>query len=221
MRSHPAALTLPGGKLPRFATQQSETPLRGQLRQRGAAGSVRSARLRCGTGALPARCRGARSAQRPPSHFLPPRGLPGTVPPSSSGAASAADTQPSTMNFCIAVLLVLHSLPGKVELEDDLEEMAQDLYDYMAHLSNYYDSTYSTEDYYYDNITATPATYVYDLESYETSTFGDIDWEKWFSEENDTTTTSGLPNTNSSGDARDAKDTQVGACQLRSSAAGF
>ncbi|XP_032938738.1 uncharacterized protein LOC117008779 isoform X2 [Catharus ustulatus] len=169
MRSHPAALTLPGGKLPRFATQQSETPLRGQLRQRGAAGSVRSARLRCGTGALPARCRGARSAQRPPSHFLPPRGLPGTVPPSSSGAASAADTQPSTMNFCIAVLLVLHSLPGKVELEDDLEEMAQDLYDYMAHLSNYYDSTYSTEDYYYDNITATPATYVYDLESYEVS----------------------------------------------------
>lgn len=34
---------------------------------------------------------------------------------------------------------------------------------------NYYDSTYSTEDYYYDNITATPATYVYELESYEVS----------------------------------------------------
>ncbi|KAM7028967.1 uncharacterized protein M8220_014111 isoform 1-T3 [Acridotheres tristis] len=109
------------------------------------------------------------------------------------------------MNFCFAVLLVLHSLPGKAELEDDLEEIAQDLYDYMAHLSNYY---YSTEDYYYDNITATPATYMYELDSNETSTFGDIDWEKFFAEENSTTEVSRLPDTNAAGDSKDAEDSQ-------------
>ncbi|KAM4880275.1 uncharacterized protein FYW23_013978 [Sylvia borin] len=109
------------------------------------------------------------------------------------------------MKFCIAVLLVLHSLPGKAEVEDDREEIAQDLYDYMAHLSNYY---YSTEDYYYDNITATPATYIYELESYETSTTGEVDWEKWFLEGNATTNISGLPDTKASGDSRDAEDSQ-------------
>ncbi|TRZ09914.1 hypothetical protein HGM15179_017213 [Zosterops borbonicus] len=109
------------------------------------------------------------------------------------------------MNFCIAVLLVLHSLPGKAEVEDDLEEIVQDLYDYMAHLSNYY---YSTEDYYYDNITATPATYIYELDSYETSTNGEIDWEKWLLEQNITTNISGLPDANAPGDSRDAKDSR-------------
>ncbi|RMB90728.1 hypothetical protein DUI87_32993 [Hirundo rustica rustica] len=86
------------------------------------------------------------------------------------------------MNFYIAVLLVLHSLPG-----------------------NYY---YSTEDYYYDNITATPATYMYELDSYETSTAGEVDWGKWFAEENATTKISGLPDTNAPGVSRDAENSQ-------------
>lgn len=86
-----------------------------------------------------------------------------------------------------------------------MEEIAQDLYDYMAHLSNYY---YSTEDYYYDNITATPATYMYELDSYETSTFGEVDWDKLFPEKNSTTKISGIPDTNAPGDSRDAEDSQ-------------
>lgn len=141
-------------------------------------------------------------------------------------------------------LHVVLLLSGKAEVEDDMEEIAQDLYDYVAHLSekclfesiftifhkprervgitrarkgfvrivqvnlsllkwkswaitttdmgegltpcwtdvpNHHSATspgavsipgnyyYSTEDYYYDNITATPATYVYELDSYEVS----------------------------------------------------
>ncbi|KAL9822988.1 uncharacterized protein GJ701_015837 isoform 2-T2 [Geothlypis trichas] len=112
------------------------------------------------------------------------------------------------MNFCIAVLLVLQSLPGKAEVEDE-EEIAPDLFEYMTHLSNYY---YSTEEYYYDNTTATPATYVYEFDSYETNFTGDIDYEELFPEWNATTEVSGLPDTNASGDAKDtpgsAKDTQ-------------
>lgn len=109
------------------------------------------------------------------------------------------------MNFCIAVLLVLNSFPGKVELEDDMEEVTQDLYDYMAHLTDYY---YSTEDYYYDNVTATPATYVYELDSYEVNTLGDVDWEKWFPVGNAATEISGVPDKNAPGDSRDAEDSQ-------------
>ncbi|XP_039566075.1 uncharacterized protein LOC120502590 isoform X2 [Passer montanus] len=109
------------------------------------------------------------------------------------------------MNFCIAVLLVLQSLPGKAEVKDDMEEIAQDLYEYLAHLSDEY---YSTEDYYYDNITATPGTYVYEFDSYETNTIGDMDWEKWLSEENATTEVSGSPDTSAPGVSRDAKDSQ-------------
>ncbi|XP_005497122.2 uncharacterized protein LOC102071860 [Zonotrichia albicollis] len=112
------------------------------------------------------------------------------------------------MNFCIAVLLVLQSLPGKAEVEDE-EEIAPDLFEYMTHLSDYY---YSTEDYYYDNVTATPATYVYEFDSYETNTTGDIDYDKFFPEWNDTIELSGLPDINAPGDAKatpgDAKDTQ-------------
>ncbi|KAM3657072.1 uncharacterized protein VK521_014509 isoform 1-T2 [Ammospiza maritima maritima] len=115
------------------------------------------------------------------------------------------------MNFCIAVLLVLQSLPGKAEVEDE-EEIAPDLFEYMTHLSDYY---YSTEDYYYDNATATPATYVYEFDSYETNTTGDIDYDKFFPEWNDTIELSGLPDTNAPGDAKDtpgnAKDTPRGA----------
>ncbi|XP_077048001.1 uncharacterized protein LOC143696197 isoform X2 [Agelaius phoeniceus] len=113
------------------------------------------------------------------------------------------------MNFCIAVLLVLRSLPGKAEVEDDTEEMAPDLFEYMTHLSNYY---YSTEDYYYDNTTATPATYVYEFDSYETNITEDLDYEKFLREWNATSEVSGLPDTNAPGDAKDtpgdAKDTQ-------------
>ncbi|XP_053856880.1 uncharacterized protein LOC128820256 [Vidua macroura] len=212
MRTHPAALTLPGENFPRFAIQPSETPLQRETSTAGAAArtphGTRSAR-HCSSpghnpGSLP-RYRGGCSAQPPPSHFLLSRGKLGKVPRRRSGAAPAADTQRRTMNFCIAVLLVLQSLPGKAELEDDMEEIAQDLYDYMAHLSNYYSST---EDYYYDNITATPATYVYEFDSYETSTIGYMDWEKLFPEENATTEVSGFPDTNAPGDSRDAKDSQ-------------
>lgn len=53
------------------------------------------------------------------------------------------------------------------------------------------------------------------------STIGEVDWEKWFSEENSTTQISGIPDKNAPGDSRDAEDSQVGACQLMSSATGF
>ncbi|RLV86179.1 hypothetical protein DV515_00015959 [Chloebia gouldiae] len=109
------------------------------------------------------------------------------------------------MRFCMALLLLLQSLPGKAELQDDIEEIAQDLYDYMAHLSNYYSST---EDYYYDNITATPATYVYEFDSYEANVTEYVDWEKLFSEEHVTTEVPQVPDTNAPGDSRDAKDSQ-------------
>ncbi|XP_041883429.1 uncharacterized protein LOC121664264 [Corvus kubaryi] len=204
MRTHPAALTLPGENFPRFAIRPPETPLQRETSPAGARDALSAAPLqpRAQPGHNP-RCRGGCSAQ-PPESF-PASGPLGKVPRSRSGAAPAADTQRRTMNFCIAVLLVLHSLPGKAEVEDDVEEIAQDLYDYMAHLSNYY---YSTEDYYYDNITATPATYVYELDSYETSTLGEVDWDKLFPEENSTTKISGRPDTNAPGDSRDAEDSQ-------------
>nr|XP_030147234.3 uncharacterized protein LOC115498426 [Taeniopygia guttata] len=199
MRTHLAALTLLGENFPKFAIQ----PLQGETSSGAdSAGSTLSPvplRSRAQTGlppTLPRRLLGS----APPAHFLL-----GSVPRRRSGAAPAADTQRRMMRVCIAVLLVLQSLPGKAELQDDMEEIAQDLYDYMAHLSNYYSST---EDYYYDNITATPATYVYEFDSYEANTIGYVDWDKLFPEENATTKVPEVPNTKAPGDSRDAKDSQ-------------
>lgn len=49
---------------------------------------------------------------------------------------------------------------------------------------------------------------MYEFDSNETSTFGDIDWEKFFSEENATTKIPGLPDRNAPVDSRDAEDSQ-------------
>ncbi|CAN8206887.1 unnamed protein product [Coccothraustes coccothraustes] len=204
MRTHPAALTLPGGKFPEICNSAvPNASANGKLpppeRRRGPrAAHAQPGAARHSPGSLP-RYRGALLGATPPSHFLPPRA------PKVPQERSRSGSRHPTMNFCIAVLLVLQSLPGKAEVEDDTEEIASDLYEYVAHLSNYY---YSTEDYYYDNITATPATYVYEFDSYETNTTGEMDWENWFPEWNDTTMVPGLPDTNAPGDSRDAKDSQ-------------
>ncbi|XP_030821182.1 uncharacterized protein LOC115913342 [Camarhynchus parvulus] len=217
MRTHPAALTLPRGKLPKICNSAVRKRLcNGKLGNFHRTVPAQPGAARHNPGSLP-RYRGGVlgttrapspateelcSAQPPPSHFLLSRGP--KVPRSRSGAAPAADTQRRTMNFCIAVLLVLQSLPGKAEVEDE-EEIAPDLFEYMTHLSNYY---YSTEDYYYDNTTATPATYVYEFDSYETNITGDMDYEQLFPEWNATTEVSGLPDTNAPGDAKDTQDFQ-------------
>lgn len=48
----------------------------------------------------------------------------------------------------------------------------------------------------------------------QTNTTGELDWENWFPEWNATTNVPGLPDTDAPRDSRDAKDSQVGACQL-------
>lgn len=99
MRTRPAALTLPGENSQICNSALRDAP----AREAAAAPGARSARHQP---------RSLRAAAEP-ALLNAPRVISCLCGTARPGPAPAADTQPGTMNFCIAVLLLLHALPGK------------------------------------------------------------------------------------------------------------